>query len=335
MKKYLGGREIMKKRPTRLRRSQTIRQLVKETRLHMDQIIYPVFVVDGENIKEEIPSMKNQYHYSVDKLLEDIDMLWDLGIHTLLLFATTDHKSAKGESGADDDGVVQNAIRGIKKRKPEMAIMADVCLCTYKEDGHCCVFREDQEIDRKKSLEVLSQIALSYARAGVDMVAPSDMMDGRVAAIREILDDEGYEHVGILAYSAKYASAFYGPFREAAHSAPAFGDRKMYQMDPANRLEAYKEIQLDIEEGADIVMVKPAMAYLDIINTANEKIEAPIAAYQVSGEYMMLRQAVDSHILDERAIYESVLAIRRSGASIVITYFAKELKAILQKEAGI
>lgn len=325
----------MVKRPTRLRRSQTIRQLVKETRLHMDQIIYPVFVVDGKNIKEEIPSMKGQYHYSVDRLLEDIDALWNFGIHSLLVFATTEHKSVNGKSGAQANGLVQKAIRGIKEKKPQMTVIADVCLCTYKEDGHCCIFREDMEIDRIKTLDVLSQIALSYAKAGVDMVAPSDMMDGRVAAIRECLDAQKYEHVGILAYSAKYASAFYGPFREAAHSAPAFGDRKMYQMDPANQREALKEIQLDIEEGADIVMVKPAMAYLDIIHAASEQVETPIAAYQVSGEFAMLRQAVDTGILDQRAVYESLLAIRRSGATIIITYFAKELQGILDKEAGL
>ena len=322
----------MGKRPTRLRRTAAIRRMVKETRIHMDQIIYPVFLVEGQGIREEIASMKDQYHFSVDMLVQEIGLLKDKGIGSLLLFASTDHKSIDGISGADPEGLAQQAISAVKTSHPDMTLIADVCLCQYKEDGHCCVFKENQQIDRQTTLEVLGQIALSYAVAGADMVAPSDMMDGRVGKIRNILDANGFEHVGIMAYSAKYASAFYGPFREAAHSAPSFGDRKSYQMDPANREEACREMLLDLEEGADIIMVKPAMAYLDIISDASALVDVPVAAYQVSGEYAMLRSAVETGILDERAIYESLLAIRRSGATIIISYFAKEIQKIIDRE---
>lgn len=323
----------MAKRPTRLRKTRAIRQLVKETRLAMDQIIYPVFLVEGNHIREEISSMKDQYHFSVDALLEEIPLLLEKGIDKLLLFASTDDKSLDGSSGYNSDGLVQSAIRVIKREYPDVMLIADVCLCQYKSDGHCCIYDHDQHIDRTKTLEVLAQVALSYAEAGADMVAPSDMMDGRVAKIRQVLDQSGYEHIAIMAYSAKYASSFYGPFREAAHSAPAFGDRKTYQMDPANRREAVREIQLDIQEGADIVMVKPAMPYLDIISDAAKVSDIPVAAYQVSGEYAMLRGAVDSGLIDQRAIYESLMSIRRSGATIIISYFAKEIQDILAKEA--
>ena len=324
----------MTNRPTRLRRTNGIRRMVKETRLTMDQIIYPVFLVDGENREEEISSMKDQYHYSVDRLVAALPNFSEKGISSLLLFASIDHKSVDGSSGCDPEGVVQKGIRAIKEAMPTMTVIADVCLCQYKSDGHCCVYTDDGEINREKTLQVLCQVALSYAEAGADMVAPSDMMDGRVGEIRQTLDDNGYEHIAIMAYSAKYASSFYGPFREAAHSAPSFGDRRSYQMDPANRLEAIKEIGLDVAEGADMVMVKPAMAYLDIISDARDKVDVPVAAYQVSGEYSMLRLAVDGGVLDERAIYESLIAIRRSGASIIISYFAKEIKSLLEREAN-
>lgn len=325
----------MAKRPTRLRRTKAVRQLVKETRLHMDQIIYPVFLTEGRGIREEISSMKDQYHFSVDMLVKEVAMLREKGIGSLLLFASTDHKSVDGSSGCDAQGLVQQAIRQVKTAYPDMLMIADVCLCQYKEDGHCCIFRENHEIDREATLEVLGKVALSYAEAGADMVAPSDMMDGRVGKIRQILDQNAYEHVSIMAYSAKYASAFYGPFREAAHSAPSFGDRKAYQMDPANRTEALREVELDIQEGADIVMVKPAMAYLDIISDVAERVDVPVAAYQVSGEYAMLTSAVAQGQLDERAVYESLMAIRRSGATIIISYFAKEIQAILDREAAL
>lgn len=322
-------------KPTRLRRNATIRSMVKETTLSMDNIIYPVFLVEGQGIKEEISSLKQQYHYSIDMLVTDLPELAKLGIKRLLLFASTDQKSADGSSGADSEGIVQKAISAIKEADQSFYVIADVCLCQYKEDGHCCVYSDNHEIDRLSTLKVLSDIALSYANAGADMVAPSDMMDGRVEAIRDKLDNNACEHVAIMAYSAKYASSYYGPFREAAHSAPAFGDRKAYQMDPANREEALKEIQLDIQEGADMVMVKPAMPYLDIISDARANVHVPVAAYQVSGEYAMLVNAIENGIMDERAIYESLIAIRRSGASVIISYFAKELPRILKKEAGL
>jgi len=325
----------MAKRPTRLRRTSPIRQLVKENRLHMDQIIYPIFLVAGMGVREEIGSMKDQYHLSIDMLVKELPLLQSKGIASVLIFASTDHKSIDGRSGSAPDGLVQEGIRAIKSSPVKMTVIADVCLCQYKEDGHCCIYKENHEIDRPKTLEVLSQVALSYAEAGADMVAPSDMMDGRVAAIRKVLDVQGYEHVAIMAYSAKYASSFYGPFREAAHSAPSFGDRKSYQMDPANRREALREIDLDIEEGADIVMVKPAMPYLDIISDAATRTKVPVAAYQVSGEYAMIRSAVDQRQVDERAIYESLIAIVRSGASIIISYFAKDIQALIDKEASL
>ncbi|MBN2222742.1 MAG: porphobilinogen synthase, partial [Vallitaleaceae bacterium] len=301
------------------------------TQLSMKQMIYPIFLVEGSQIKEEIPSMKEQYHYSVDALMEELPRFKELGIRNLLIFASTHRKSIDARSGAQDEGVVQRGIREIKKKYPEFLLIADVCLCQYKEDGHCCIYHENHQINRKETLKVLGEIATSYARAGADMVAPSDMMDGRVAAIREALDQEGYEQVSIMAYSAKYASAFYGPFREAAHSAPAFGDRKMYQMDPANRREAIKEVELDLFEGADLVMIKPAMAYLDVISDIKAATKVPVVAYQVSGEYVMLRDAVRNQVFDERAIYESLLAIKRSGADIIISYFTPMVMRLLEE----
>lgn len=319
--------------PTRLRRKRSLRQMVKETRIDMEQIIYPVFLVEGVGIKSEISSLKNQYHYSVDELVNELPYFIEKGINKLLLFASTDDKSVDGLSGAKEEGLVQRGISAIKAACKEMYVIADVCLCQYKEDGHCCIYDEDYDIDRHETLEMLGRIALSYAKAGADMVAPSDMMDKRVNKLREILDGHGFEHIGIMAYSAKYASAFYGPFREASHSAPSFGDRKTYQMDPANRKEALREMTLDEKEGADIIMIKPAMPYLDIISDASKLVHIPIAAYQVSGEYAMIRSAVDQGVMDERSIYESIISIVRSGANIVITYFAKELKEILEREA--
>lgn len=321
----------MKQMPTRLRNNRTIRSMVKENRLNMAEIIYPVFLVEGHNIKTPISSLKNQYHYSVDALIKELPFFKAKGVCSLLLFASTNIKSPDGSSGAASDGIVQEAIRQIKAADDQMYIIADVCLCQSKQDGHCCIYHNNQ-IDNAKTLEVLSQIALSYAKAGVDMVAPSDMMDGRVAAIRETLDKSGYDHVAIMAYSAKYASAFYGPFREAAHSSPAFGDRKSYQMDPANRIEAKREVGLDLNEGADIVMVKPALAYLDVIMQTRQDATVPVAAYQVSGEYAMLVNAVDQKIFSRRAIYESLVAIKRAGASLIITYFALEIMNLIESE---
>lgn len=319
----------MNQKPTRLRSSSMVRQLVRENRLSMEQIVYPIFIVEGEGIREEISSMKDQYHLSVDQLIEEAKEWQKLGIQNLLIFGTPEYKDNIASSGYDTNGIIQRAVRALKQSFPDMYIITDVCLCPFKEDGHCCVYYEDGRINREASLELLGKIALSHAKAGADMVAPSDMMDGRIGYIREVLDKNGYEHVPIMAYSAKFASSFYGPFREALHSAPAFGDRKMYQMDPSNGREALKELALDYEEGADVLMVKPAMVYLDIIKAAKDNFLVPVAAYQVSGEYAMLRTTVDAGLIDERAIYESLLSIKRSGADIILTYFAKDLTRLI------
>ncbi|MEG0378881.1 MAG: porphobilinogen synthase [Eubacterium sp.] len=317
--------------PTRLRKNAAIRGLVRETYLSMNDVVYPLFIVDGENVKREIASMKGQYHLSLDVLPTEIEALKSLGIRYIILFGVPDEKDAEARPAFVDDGIVQKAIRVIKESDPEMYVITDVCLCEYKSDGHCCFFHDNGEIKRDKSLETLSKVAVSHARAGADMVAPSDMMDGHIETLRRDLDAAGFESIPIMGYSAKYASTFYGPFRDAANSAPAFGDRRSYQMDPANAQEALKEMLLDIDEGVDIVMVKPAMPYLDIIAKSKELSFLPMAAYQVSGEYAMIRNAVDTGLLDEKAIFESLISIKRAGADIIITYFAKELKALIEK----
>lgn len=317
--------------PTRLRRTSTLRNLVRETTLSMNDAVYPIFVVEGENIETEISAMKGQYHYSVDRLMAALPRFKALGIQALLLFGVPSEKDEDATRVTAENGIIQQAIRGIKAFDANLYVITDICLCQYKSDGHCCFFDDESHIDRKKTLSKLSEIAISHARAGVDMVAPSDMMDGRIGSMRDALNGSGFEHIPIMSYSVKYASAFYGPFREAAHSAPSFGDRRAYQMDPANKKEAQLELQLDWEEGADILMVKPAMPYLDIIKTASDTQQVPIAAYQVSGEYAMLRNAVDQGVVDEGAIYESLLAIKRSGASLIMTYFAKDLKGLIDK----
>lgn len=317
--------------PTRLRKNSAIRDLIKETYLSMKDIIYPLFIVDGTEIRKEIPSMKGQFHLSLDSLEKEIIELKNLGIRYLILFGVPDEKDEMAMPAFAENGLVQSAIRLIKEVDPLMYIITDVCLCEYKSDGHCCFFEENGDIQRGKTLEILSKTALSHVLAGADMVAPSDMMDGRIAHMRKTLDDNGFEGVPIMSYSAKYASSFYGPFREAAHSAPAFGDRKAYQMDPANSREALKEVSLDIEEGADIIMIKPALPYLDIIVKTLELSYLPMAAYQVSGEYAMIRNAVDQGLMDERAIFESLISIKRAGADMIITYFAKELKEMIEK----
>ncbi|TCK92468.1 porphobilinogen synthase [Natranaerovirga hydrolytica] len=317
-------------RPTRLRNHPVIRDLIKETHLSMNDIVYPIFVVEGHHIKNEISSMKNQYHYSIDQLEEAVKEWKNKGIRSLLVFGTPNHKDDQASSAYEKDGIVQQAIKAIKAIDKDMYVITDVCLCQYKSDGHCCFYHQEH-INRKKTLKTLGQVALSHVEAGADMVAPSDMMDGRIEYIRSFLDQKGFEHIPIMAYSAKYASNFYGPFREAAHSTPSFGDRKMYQMDIGNSKEAMKEMVLDEQEGADILMVKPAQMYLDIINQAKQRFDLPIAAYQVSGEYIMLYNAVKEGYLDEKAIYESLLAIKRSGADIIITYFAKEIQELMKK----
>ena len=316
--------------PTRLRKNTAVRNLIRETQLSMNDVVYPLFIVDGQGVRKEIGSMKDQYHLSLDMLGAETLVLKKLGIRYVILFGVPDQKDGQATPAFVADGLVQEAIRIIKRVDPQMYVITDVCLCEYKSDGHCCFFEENGEIRRDQTLKTLRKTALSHAQAGADMVAPSDMMDGRIDHIRETLDQAGYESIPIMAYSAKFASSFYGPFRDAANSAPAFGDRRSYQMDPANSREALKEMVLDIDEGADIVMVKPAMPYLDIIAKGKELSYLPMAAYQVSGEYAMIRNAVDADLMDRRAIFESLISIKRAGADIIITYFAKELQAMLK-----
>ena len=315
----------MIKRPRRLRGNMTIREMVRETSLERRNLIYPIFVVEGTNVKEEISSLKGIYHYSIDRLEEEINELIDLGIGAIMLFGVPDEKDAYGKEAYSDTGIVQKAIRKVKELAPTMYVITDVCMCQYTDHGHCGILDSTGQVQNDVTLSYLTRIAISHVKAGADMVAPSDMMDGRVGAIRAGLDEEGYINTPIMAYSAKYASSFYGPFRAAAHSAPAFGDRKTYQMDMGNSDEALREVALDIEEGADIVMVKPALSYLDIIRRVKDEFNMPIAAYNVSGEYAMLKLAVENGLLDEKAIYESILSIKRAGADMIITYFAKEL----------
>lgn len=322
----------MLRRPRRLRSSKAIRNLVRETKLQVEDLIYPLFIVDGENIKREISSMEGVYHFSVDMLEDEIKELTELGIEHVLLFGVPDDnkKDCCASEGFNPEGAVQRAIRKIKEINPEMDVICDVCMCEYTSHGHCGILSDNGYVDNDKTLEYLGKISLSYANAGADMVAPSDMMDGRIGSIREVLDNNGFENVAIMAYSAKYASAFYGPFREAANSAPQFGDRKTYQMDPANTNEALVEGGLDVEEGADIIMVKPALSYLDIIQRFKDNFNLPIAAYNVSGEYSMLKLAVKEGLLNESAIYEAVMSIKRAGATIIITYFAKDIAKMLK-----
>lgn len=317
-------------RPRRLRRNEAIRSLTRETCISIDDLVYPIFVRDGENIKEEICSMKGVYRYSVDRILEEIEEVASLGIRAVLLFGIPDKKDEVGSGAYDDAGVIQRAVREIKKNYPQMYVITDICMCEYTSHGHCGILTEDCYVDNDATLEYLGKIALSHVLAGADMVAPSDMMDGRIGYIRSCLDKQGFETIPIMAYSAKYASSFYGPFRDAADSAPAFGDRKTYQMDPANSDEAMREIELDVLEGADIVMVKPALSYLDVIRRAKDNFNIPIAAYNVSGEYSMLKMAVNNGLLNESAIMESLISIKRAGASIIITYFAKDVAKLLR-----
>ena len=315
----------MIKRPRRLRVSGIIRDLVRETRLDMKTLVYPLFIVEGQGIKNEIKSMPGVYHFSIDMLEDEIEDILRHGIQNIMVFGVTHDKDACASSGFAEDGIVQRAVRKIKSFEKSLNVITDVCMCEYTDHGHCGILDESGYVDNDKSLAVLARIALSHAQAGADMVAPSDMMDGRVGAIRRILDEHGFVNVGIMAYSAKFASNFYGPFRDAADSAPAFGDRKTYQMDPANFREAMLECAYDIEEGADMVMVKPALSYLDVIKGARERFDVPIVAYNVSGEYSMIKFAISQGLLNEEAMYEAVMSIKRAGAYIIITYFAKDL----------
>lgn len=312
-------------RPRRLRRTESIRRLVRETKLSLDDLIYPLFVVPGTGVKEEIPSMPGIHHFSLDLLMREIEELVELGIGGIILFGLPESKDEKGSSAWAEDGIVQRACRRIKSEYPGLLVITDVCLCQYTSHGHCGVIK-DGYVQNDVSLEYLARVAVSHAQAGADMVAPSDMMDGRIKAIRRKLDETGFKEVSIMAYSAKYASSFYGPFRDAAHSAPQEGDRSTYQMDPANSNEALREIELDIKEGADIVMVKPALAYLDIIRRVKDNINFPLAAYNVSGEYAMVKAAAEKGWLKEKEVALEILtSIKRAGAEIIITYWAKDV----------
>lgn len=311
-------------RMRRLRGSETLRRMVRENSVSVDDLIYPLFVAHGLDVKLQVPSMPGVYHFSVDALCEEAKEVSGLGIPAVLLFGIPATKDESGSEAYSPDGIVQRAIRSLKKNVPDLVVITDVCLCEYTSHGHCGLIKNGQ-VDNDATLELIARTALSHADAGADIVAPSDMMDGRVMAIREMLDDNGYAHTPIMAYSAKYASAFYGPFRDAAGCAPQFGDRSSYQMDPPNRREAMKEMVLDIEEGADIVMVKPALAYLDIISDARASFDTPIAAYNVSSEYCMVKAAAEKGYIDERRVTSEILtSIKRAGADLIITYSAKD-----------
>ena len=312
-------------RPRRLRRLDNLRRLVRETRLAADDLIYPLFVVHGQGIRQEIDSMPGTYHWSLDLLPAEAEEVAGLGIPGVILFGIPAVKDAIGSENFDDHGIVQEAIRTIKSAVPELAVITDVCMCQYTDHGHCGIVEDDRVLN-DETLEVLARVAVSHAAAGADVVAPSAMMDGQVAAIRSALDTTGFTQVAILSYAAKYASAFYGPFREAAECTPQFGDRQGYQMDPANAREALREVALDIEEGADMVMVKPALPYLDIIRQVRESFDHPLAAFSVSGEYAMVKAAAQRGWIDERRVtLELLTAIKRAGADMILTYFAKDV----------
>ena len=309
----------------RLRRTEPLRSLVRETRLTAASLIYPMFVCPGSQVRQEVSSMPGIFQQSVDKLVEECREVESLGIPGVILFGLPEFKDEQGSSAWDPSGIVPRAIEAIRKAKLSLLVITDVCLCEYTSHGHCGIVREDQVLN-DPSLLLLANSALSHARAGADMIAPSDMMDGRVATIRRTLDEHDFSDVAILSYAAKYCSAFYGPFREAAQSAPKFGDRRSYQMDPANAREALREVSLDIEEGADIVMIKPALPYLDVIRAVKERFELPVAAYNVSGEYAMVKAAVRHGLLDEkRVVLEILTSIARAGANIVLSYHAKDI----------
>lgn len=317
-------------RPRRLRKSEILREMVQETKLSVKDFILPLFVVSGENIKREIESMPGHYQFSVDEIIKEATEIHELNIPAIILFGIPERKDERGSEAYAEKGVIQEAIKAIKSELPDLFVITDVCLCEYTSHGHCGIIK-GMDVDNDKTLEALTKMALSHARAGVDMVAPSDMMDGRIGSIRRALDREGFQNIPIMAYSAKYASCFYGPFREAAQSMPQFGDRKSYQMDPANSIEALREVRLDIQEGADIVMVKPALPYLDVIYRIKKEFHYPVAAYNVSGEYCMVKAAAQMGWIDgQKAMMESLLSIKRAGADLIITYFAKEAATLLE-----
>ncbi len=320
-------------RPRRFRRTENLRRMIRETRLSVDQLIYPLFAVPGKGVQNPVQSMPGVFQFSVDVLLEEVRTVVDLDIPGVLLFGLPESKDERGSQAHADDAPVQEAVRAIKQKYPDLTVITDVCLCEYTSHGHCGLL-EGSEVHNDSTLEVLAEVALSHARAGADLIAPSDMMDGRVAAIRDALDENGFDGVGVLAYSAKYCSGFYGPFREAADSAPQFGDRRAYQMDVCNSEEAIREVALDIEEGADMVMVKPALAYLDIIRRVKEEFDRPVAAYNVSGEYAMVKAAAANGWIDEnRVVMEILTSIVRAGADLILTYSAKDAARILRARA--
>lgn len=311
-------------RPRRLRRNENIRRMVRETQLSVNDFIYPLFVVEGKQVKNPIPSMPGNFQLSIDLLVEEVKEVHQLGIPAIILFGIPEHKDEVGSDSMSDEGIIQRAVRAIKEAVPEMYVITDVCFCEYTSHGHCGVVT-DGDVDNDATLENLQRQVITHAKAGADMVAPSGMMDGMVGAIREALDDNGFEKIPIMSYAAKYASAFYGPFRDAAESAPQFGDRRTYQMDPANAREALYEVDLDVEEGADIIMVKPALPYLDIIRRVRDRVDLPVAAYNVSGEFSMVKAAAQLGWIDEKRVaLEMLTSIKRAGADIILTYYAKD-----------
>jgi len=317
-------------RPRRLRRTETLRRMVAETRLAREDLVLPLFAVEGRGVRDAVASMPGVFRLSADELASEAKLVADLGIPAVILFGIPAVKDARGSGADDPGGIVQRAIAAVKRAAPDLCVITDVCLCEYTDHGHCGIV-ESGEVRNDASLDRIAATALSHARAGADVVAPSDMMDGRVAAIRRLLDASGFEQVPILAYAAKYASAYYGPFREAAESAPAFGDRRSYQMDPPNRREALREMRLDLAEGADVLMVKPALPYLDVLADARREFDVPLAAYHVSGEYAMIQAAAERGWIDgPRAIDEALLAIKRAGADLILTYAAKDVAARLR-----
>lgn len=321
----------MTKRPRRLRGGENIRRMVRETRMDKSSLIYPLFAIDGENIQEEIPSMEGQYRYSVDRLPYELERLSKAGVQNVMLFGIPGHKDEVGSQAYAPDGIVQRALRESRKRFPDLYYITDVCMCEYTSHGHCGVLC-GHDVDNDATLELLAKTALSHVEAGADMVAPSDMMDGRVMAIRRLLDEKGHKEIPIMSYAVKFASAFYGPFRDAADSAPAFGDRKTYQMDPHNGREAIKEALLDVEEGADIIMVKPAMSFLDLVTNVKAATNVPVAAYSVSGEYAMVKAAAKmGWIEEEKIMCEMAVSAYRAGAQIYLTYYAKELSKCMDE----
>jgi len=318
-------------RARRLRRNANLRRMVRETHLRVDDFIYPMFSAFGKGIKKEIPSMPGIYQQSIENIVAEAKEVRDLGIPAVILFGIPEAKDALGQDAYSETGIIQETIRAIKAEVPELTVITDVCMCEYTDHGHCGVIK-DGDVDNDETLKLLAAEALSHARAGADIVAPSDMMDGRIAAIRAILDANGFSHIPVMSYAVKYASAYYGPFRDAAESTPQFGDRRSYQMDPANRMEAFREAALDVQECADFLMVKPALAYLDILRDLKERFDLPLVAYNVSGEYSMIKAAAKMGWVDEdRIILETLLGMKRAGADLIITYHAKEAARLLHK----